>query len=140
MYEKVSMVMKPSKIYWTLGSRPRAEEVILSGFAAVSSINANTAHKERAKKANRIFASWDLSVDQFSYIRHSPSHKCSFPKIFLFILRYFSTFLIFFYFFFFFHKKNSFFQTHYSIILAQILILPFYQYLYFFFQNSSKNF
>lgn len=139
MYEKVSMVMKPSKIYWTLGSRPRAEEVILSGFAAVSSINANTAHKERAKKANRIFASWDLSVDQFSYIRHSPSHKCSFPKIFLFILRYFSTFLIFFCFFFF-HKKNSFFQTHYSIILAQILILPFYQYLYFFFSNSSKNF
>lgn len=40
--------------------------------------------------------------------------------------------------FFFFHKKNSFFQTHYSIILAQILILPFYQYLYFFFQILPK--
>lgn len=59
------MVMKPSKIY--RNPRPRAEEVILSGFAAVSGINANTARKERAKKANRIFASWDLSVDQFSY-------------------------------------------------------------------------
>ena len=50
-YEKVKYTRSPRC------QGASAEEVILSEFAAASGINANTARKERAKKANRIFPS-----------------------------------------------------------------------------------
>lgn len=68
-----------------------------------------------------------------------PHTNVSFPKICLLFLLYF---LILLFFFFFFYKKNSFFQTRYSIIFDQTLILP--TFIFFFFKilislNSSQS-
>lgn len=123
------MVMKPSKIY--RNPRPRAEEVILSGFAAVSGINANTARKERAKKANRIFASWDLSVDQFSYQTFALAqtfHVSSLEISPLLFLLYKKNFLL----------SNTLFNIYIYITRSNILILPFHHTFICFSQKIPK--